>query len=487
MENGKTNLASNLFYQIGYRLVLILSQLITVPYISRVLKPEGLGIYSYSSSIVAIFMLAANLGISYYGNREIAATNGDKAKLSKTFWGIYWAHLFCTLVASIGYFIFVIYIDSADYVVAICQGVQLLSALFDITWLFTGLQNFRVTFIRNLLVRISSVVFIFIFVNDPGDIYLYILVLGITSLVGQVSMFSQIFRYVGRPVFCRLDIINGIKHMCILFIPEIAMSIYRYMDKIMLEKMCTLEQLGYYECAQKIVEIPVGVLVAVGSVMLPRTSNMLARGETDATNKLLGTTIKYVMLMAILFSCGLIGVAPVFTPMFFGNDYTECSSLLACISISIIFMAWANCLRTQYLIPKKKDKEFTIAVFLGAGVNLIVNLLLITKIGAMGAVVGTICAEATVAVAQTWFVRKEIDSTKLMGASLFFLIPGIIMIIFIRSVESIVGNPVPTLIIQVLGGSLIYFGISGLYLYLTKDEFFVTNLALFKKRIKLKR
>ena len=78
----------NFLYNIIYQLLTFVIPLVVTPYISRVLGVDNVGIYSYTYSIVYMFMLIGMLGINNYGNRSIAAVRDDKDKLAKTFWSI---------------------------------------------------------------------------------------------------------------------------------------------------------------------------------------------------------------------------------------------------------------------------------------------------------------------------------------------------------------------------------------------------------------
>ena len=94
MNQIKKNFIYNVFYQI----IRIIIPIITVPYVSRILLPSGVGIYSYTYSIVDYFMLFALLGINNYGNRSIAKVRDNKKELSKTFLCIYSIQAIMTII-----------------------------------------------------------------------------------------------------------------------------------------------------------------------------------------------------------------------------------------------------------------------------------------------------------------------------------------------------------------------------------------------------
>ena len=286
-----------------------------------------------------------------------------------------------TAVTIVAYFLFIFFIDNNHFIVSLCQSVQLFSVLFDITWFFTGIQKFKITVIRNVVIKVLTVFAIFALVKETDDVFKYVLIITVGNLVSQLVIWTQLKRYVTFERISIRSIARHVKPMIILFIPVIAMSLYKYMDKIMLGQLSSLNQLGFYENSEKIMTIPMGVITSLGLVMLPKMANMIANGESEQGKKLISNTMRFIMMMSSCLTFGLIGISPVFAPVFFGEEFRICGDLISYIAVTIFFMAWANTIRSQYLIPNQKDKEFIVSVFAGAAVNLVVNFLLIPRMG----------------------------------------------------------------------------------------------------------
>ena len=191
------------------------------------------------------------------------------------------------------------------------------------------------------------------------------------------------------------------------------------MDKVMLGQMSTMSEVGYYEGASKILNIPTGVITALGTVMLPRMSNLAAKGKTRESGQYIRQSMVFVMFLAAGMMFGIAGIAEDFVPLFLGDEYEKCVLLIRVMAPTVPFIAWANVIRTQYLIPNHEDKSYIISVVLGAAVNLAVNLSMIPAFGALGAIVGTVCAEGTVCVSQTVMVRKKLEVTRYLRDYVF--------------------------------------------------------------------
>lgn len=255
------------------------------------------------------------------------------------------------------------------------------------------------------------------------------------------------------------------------------------MDKIMLGSMSSISQVGFYENSEKIINIPIGVITALGTVMLPKMSNLYANGNKKEANKYIGLSLEFVMFISVGAMFGLIGVSPVLIPIFLGNKFIECVNIVSIISVTILFLAWANVIRTQYLIPKKKDKIYITSTIIGAVINLIINLLLIKKYGSIGAAIGTIFAEASVCIYQSVMVRKELNIGSYLKKVLFYMVPGIIMCVVIRILGNTLGISIVTGIIQIIVGGTIYVVLCLIYMILIKNELVINTIKKFKHMV----
>lgn len=460
----------NLTYNIAYQILSMILPLITTPYIARVIGPEGLGIQSYTYSIVSYFVLFAMLGINNYGNRSIAIVRDNKDKLNKTFSSIYAFQIIMSLIIGIIYIIYVIFIAKYYKMFFIIQGLYIIGALLDINWFFFGLEEFKLTVIRNIIIKILSVFCVFIFVKDTSDIYMYSLILALSTLLSQLILWKFIKKHVSFKKVTFKEIFNHFKPLVILFIPVIAISLYKIMDKIMLGSISNVTQVGFYENSEKIISIPMGIITALGTVMLPKMANLESKRDNKQSQRYFSMSIQFIMFIAFGAMFGLVAISKVFIPIFLGEEFNYCINLVSLLAFNIPFLAWANVIRTQFLIPKSKDNIYIISTILGAIVNLITNLLLITKYGALGAGIGTLFAEVTVAIYQTIMIRKELNIYYYIKKSIFYIIPGIIMYFIIIIIGSKLGNSIISGIVQAVTGGVIYILISLAYMICTNNE-----------------
>lgn len=456
----------NFIYNIVYQVLILFLPLVTIPYVSRILGANGIGIYSYTYSIAYYFMIIAMLGLNNYGNRTIAKIRDNKEKLSKEFWSIYFLQVIISVLMVILYLLYVLIFESQYKIIAIIQIMYVISSVFDINWFFFGMEKFKLTITRNIVIKLISLVLIFVLIKTPEDLWKYVAILAASTMFSNVILFSFIRKYVKFVKISLKDIKKHLKPSIILFLPVIAVSIYKIMDKIMLGLLSNVTEVGYYENAEKMTQVPLSIITALGTVMLPRVSNMLSNKKEDEVKKILEKTMPLIMFLTFPMVLGIIAISNDFAIVFFGEEFKKSGYLIQLLSITVVFLAWGNVIRTQYLIPKEKDREYIISAFLGAIVNFITNLIFIPKFASLGACIGTIMAEFVVMFYQTYVLRKELNIKKYLKDSSTFLIKSLIMFIIVILIGKLIkDSKFIRILIQVFVGILIYIILNIRYIY----------------------
>lgn len=468
----KSDIKINYIYNIIYQLLIVILPLITSPYIARTLGASGIGEYSYAYSIAHYFAIFIILGLSNYGNRTIASVRDNKKELSKCFCEIYIMQFLLGIIFSVLYILYICTFNVNNILVSSLMLIYVLSYVFDINWFFQGLELFKHTVIRNFVIKILTVIGIFVFVKDINDLWKYTLIMVLSYLITQIVLWPFVKEYVN---FVKPSLKNILKHLkpnLVLFVPVIAINVYKYMDKIMLGAIINVTEVGYYENAEKIVTVALGFITAFGTVMLPRMSNMYANGNEKEAKKYLDTSFHFITIITIAIVCGLISVGKDFSIIFWGSDFEICGVLISLLALSMIFIAWPNVIRTQFLIPKHREKDYIVSVIIGAIVNFIINYILIYRLKSIGTAIGTVCAEMSVCIYQLWAIRKDFSVYSIIRKNSVFLFPGIIMICAISIMNKLINFGIIRLIVNIIIGAIIYIGIVLIIEYLfNKEEF----------------
>lgn len=477
------NLKKNITYNVIYHILVLILPLITAPYISRILGPEGVGIYSYTHSIAHYFVVFSMLGLTKYGNRLIAKVKGDKEELSKTFCNLYFIQAMVSTIAIVAYTIYFVGINEKYRIFFLIQLIQVGSVLFDINWFFFGMEQFKLTVTRNVIIRGLSTVAIFVFVKTPEDLGIYIGIIAGSLLLSNIILWRFLFKHIKfvKPQF--KEALKHIKPLFILFIPVVAVSIFRTMDKIMITLLSDVVQTGLYENADKIVLIPTTIITAIGTVMLPRMSNIIAQGNKENSNRYIRDSMQFVLGLAIGMMFGIAVIAEMFAPLYFGEAFTQAGPIIKYLTPIVFLTSWNNVVRTQHIIPQEKDKVYIIAIILGAVINLVLNIIFIPLYGAMGAVIGTLAAFSAVFLYQTINTRKELDFIQYLKDNYLFFVSGILMYLSVSIIRKFIGVGYWQLVVLIIIGVAVYALASILLFFvLKKDRFERMKSLLFRKK-----
>ena len=467
----------NYIYNLAYQILIIIVPLITTPYVSRTLGAESIGIYSYTYSIVTYFILLGSLGVTMYGQREIAYVQEDKYKRSKVFWEIIFMRFLTLGISLILFYIAFAYNNqySMYYKILI---FEIVANAFDISWLFQGLEDFKKTVIRNTIVKLISICCIFIFIKGATDLWKYFIIYVFSNLIGNISLWMYVSKYIEKIPLNKLQVFKHLKPTIALFIPQVAVQIYTVLDRTMIGTIVVNKsEVGYYEQAQKIVKLLLTLATSLGTVMLPRMANTFAKGDKQKLKKYINTSFQFVLLLAFPLMFGMLSIASEFVPLFYGSGYDKVTILINIILPIILIISLSNVIGTQYLLPTKRQKEFTISVTVGAIVNLLLNIFFIKLWGAIGASIATVIAEITVTGVQFYIVRKEIKILDVIKIAKNYFIASIIMFAVSYIVGHLIENDVISIAIQIVLGIITYFSI----LFLMKDKMVCGELKRLKK------
>ncbi|MDO5557060.1 MAG: flippase [Clostridia bacterium] len=465
---SKKSVSINYFYNLFYQILVIVLPLITTPYLSRTLGAEAIGTYSFTLSIVTYFVLFGSLGVAIYGQREIAYVQDNKKSKTSIFWEIFLLRLITMVISMIIYYL--IYGIKGNYVIYYrILIIELINQAVDISWFFQGLEEFKKTVIRNSAVKLLFVASVFLFIKTPNDLIKYILIVSLANLFGNVSLWLYLPKYLNKIKLKELNIIKHFKPIIILFIPQIAIQLYTVMDRTMIGMICPdIEEVGFYEQAQKIVKLLLTIVTSLGTVMIPRMAHTLSKDDQFMVKEYIKKSFSFVVFLAFPICVGICLIAKEFVPIFFGEGYDQVIILIQVISPIILFIGISNLIGNQYLLPARKQKEFTISVTCGAVVNMILNYFLIKEFAAMGASIATVIAEFVVVAIQSYYIYKIINIKEIFDIARNNIIATIVMFFVVVILNKIVGlTEIACVVFKTVIGVLSYIGM----LFLLKDEF----------------
>lgn len=454
------SVGKNFLWNAGYKLLLVLTPLITTPLVSRALGAEQVGVYSYTYSVEQYFAMFAVLGMAQHGVRAVAQAGNDRTMRSRTFWNAFAAQLCVAIPVAIIYSIYVALGSTGGPLIGFIWGFSVLASVFDISWLFFGVEEFKMPTIRSALTKIVGVLIIIFFVHEPGDLWIYCLSIAGADIANTILLWPFMRRYVDfvKPTWkeTKTHFLPNLR----LFAPVVAISFYTTLDKIMLGQISGMTQSGYYEYSEKLSKMPMQLITALGTVMLPHMTAKLAEGKRTEAISLLGKCLWLMEAAAMCMAFGIAAITPEFVPVFFGDGYDPCIYIMPIISVVIPLISASNVIGVQYMLPTCSDSDYTISVCMGAVVNVVLNLVLLAPFGAVGAAWATVAAELAVLLYQAWRVHKDLPLLSYITGALPFVLVGVIMYGVVRLYAALLTPVLGTgwilLISEVLVGGAAY-------------------------------
>ena len=446
----------NYLYNAGYQILLMLAPVLTTPYVSRVLGAHNNGINTYTNGWVTFFYLLGQLGVMLYGNRQIAYERENKYKRSRIFWGITSLQIMTSFTALIAYLIAVFLFSSAFKEYFLLQALWIVAYGIDISWYFMGMEDFKKTVTRNTIVKLVTIALIFILVRNSNDLSKYIFLLGFAQVAGSITLWPYLRKSIQ---WVKIREWHPFKHFypaLLLFIPTITTQIYLVVNRIMLGRMAPQAAVSQFNFGDNIVKLVLAIVTATGTVMLPHIANKFASGDIKGVRDSLYKSFDFVTAVSVPMMFGLMAIAYKFAPWFLGNEYGPTGGVIFWEAPAILMIAWSNVTGTQYLMPIHREHQYTISVTVGAVVNIIANLFLISLYGANGAAVATVISEFSVTAVQLFYIRGTIRRRQLFASTWRYLVSGLFMYIVVSRINSIMNMTIVNLIVQILVGVVVY-------------------------------
>ena len=488
--NPSVNTKKNYLYNVICELVTTLIPLITTPYVTRILGRGGMGSYQYVLTVASYFVLFANFGVKAYGNRCIAQAKDDCDARNRIFSGIFSQQLMLSAVVSLLYLGYAAAFGGEYRVIFAVFGINMLSAMLEITWLYWGMEDFRPVALWTIAVKVAVAVGIFVLVRDAGDLWIYALLCSLGVLAVQLYLWCGVHRYVR---FVRVPFSEIKCHFlpCLaLLLPMLSPTLFRSMDKLMLESMTGAEAVGLYGAAEQLQTCMLGFITGLGTVMLPRVSHLLAQGREEDAHACIGDSMQFEAFIGSIFTFGIAAASSVFVPYYYGEAFSEAAILTAVLSPTILMIAIADVIRAQYIIPHKRDRIYIISVIVGAALNLTCNAVCIPwfaqmhealgmtadAAGALGSLPGTLLAELSVIVVQYLYLRRVLPYRSYVKACAVFPIAGLFMFFAARGIKVLctdvlsVTSPLLLLAAEVAVGAVVYLGITGGWYFVFRRE-----------------
>lgn len=446
----------NYMYNMVYQVMLLIVPLVTMPYISRTLGPEGLGEFSYTNSIISYFVLLGSLGIALYGSRQIAYVQSDKAQRSNIFWEVTFLKLATFSVSALLLVVFLL-VSNEYRILILAQSLNLVSVAFDASWYFIGIEDFKKTVIRNIIVKLGSLILIFTLVHTRTDLLTYILIIGGSTLLGNLVLLPFLKNQINAPKIRFQSVLKHLAPVTLLFLPQLATQIYLVVNKTMLGKMDSIQAVGFFSSSDTLVRLALTIVSSVSAVLMPRIANLIARNESGRVEKYMRKSFEFINFLSLPLMLGLVAVSPKFIPLFLGDDFKIVSGLIVIESPVILLISWSIAITNQFLIPSKMNKEYTISTIIGAVSNVIMNIVFINTWGVYGAIIATLLSETSVVIYLIYSIRDNFDVKSMMFSNFWkYAVSSFLMFIFIVCLDALMPKTILSIGVEITVAVIFY-------------------------------
>lgn len=454
--------------------------LLTFPYVSRILEPEGTGKVAFATSFITYFIMLSSFGVASYGVRAIAQVRDNKDELSKVTQEILFINLIMMSIAYVIFFISLAFSDKLGREKELLNITSLLIifTILGIEWFYKGIEQYQYITIRTILFRFVALVATFVFVNSKSDYIIFALISMVAVVGSGILNMINVRKCIYFKWYSGYEFKKHLKPMFLLFLTSFAIAVYTNTDATMLGFLKTDSDVGYYNAAVRIKAILLSVVTSLGIVLLPRLSYYIQHNMMNEFNLALNKSMNFIMLIAFPAAVFFALFARETILILAGNAYMDAVLPLQIIMFTIIFIGITNILGIQILLPLKRDGALLISVLGGAIFNIGLNLFFIPKLGATGAAISTTIAELIVLILQCVFV-KEYLKILFFGIQYLKIVVAILAsAIMSQMTVSFVSGPIFFILIL---ATVIFFGTYLILLILLKEKFLSENVLVMLK------
>ena len=442
--------------------------LITFPYISRILLPEGTGKVSFATSVISYFVILAQLGIPTYGIRACAKVRDNREELSKTAHELLIINIImcCFSYLILGILLMTVPKFKSEKTLLIIVSLTLLFNTIGMEWLYKALEQYMYITIRSIIFKVIAVIAMFLLVHEKSDYIIYGAISIFASSASNIFNLMNVHKYINLKPIGNYNLKQHLKPVFIFFAISCAATIYTNLDTVMLGFIKTDSDVGCYNAAVRIKSILVSIVTSLGVVLLPRASYYLEHNMISEFYKITKKAINFVFIIAVPLMAYFILFAKEGIFLLSGSAYIGAVKPMQIIMPTLVFIGLTNIMGIQMLVPMGKEKIVLYSEIAGALVDLVINIVLIPRWASAGAAIGTLVAEIIVWIVQYCALRKDVKSAYLTidyKTILWAILMAIVGVVWVKTLSI---NVFFKLIISAVMFFGIYFGV----LMIRKDE-----------------
>ncbi len=407
IRSVKFNVAMNFIYTVSS----IVFPMITFPYVTRVLLPEGNGRIAFATSVITYVTMIASLGIPTYGIRACAKIRDDRRLLSKTVQELLIINTATTVLSYAAFLVLLFTVPqfAEEKTLLAIMSINTILNVAGVNWLYSALEQYAYITVRSLVFKILSIILMFVFVKKPADYIIYGGITVFATSASNILNFINIRKFVTlRPMRGEYDFRQHWKPIMIFFASAAATSVYTNLDTILLKFIQNNTEVGYYNAGIKIKTILITLVTSLGTVLLPRLSNYVQKKNMDEFRRIILMTVNFVVIFASAITVYFMIFAQESILFLSGAGYEKAAAPMFLLMPTVLFVGLSNITGIQILTPTGQERKVLVSIVWGAAADIVLNIALCPFFGASGTAFAGVMAEFTVLLVQCWYLRDRI-------------------------------------------------------------------------------
>lgn len=457
--------------------------LLVFQYVNKTLGVDAVGKYEYANSIITYFVLFSSLGIPMYGIREIARVRDNELIRTKVFLELLSILLLTTIISYSLLFFLIFNINSLNNYKEILILISPLIFLTNIgvEWFFQGIEDQLYITVRFIIIKAITLTLLFLLVKTENDVLTYAAIMTFSTAGSNIFNFFYIKKFINLALikFKDLNIKKHLKGILTIFLATISVSIYVQMDNTLLGYLVGDKYVGLYSTSNKLIRFAILFITTLGSVMLPRLSNLYENKDFKSYNTYLEKTLKYILFLSIPISVIFFSFSDYIIEFMAGKEFLGSIIPMKILSPLVVIIGLAYFLAFMVLYPQGEERLYTLVVFISAIISIVLNIIFIPKYFHFATAWVNLIVEFLAVIIMIIMTKKQLLKINFFSFNnIYYFIGGLLMYGFIVSINHI--NNIYLISLICCCSFIIYLS----FLYLVKESIIIENINKIKNYLK---
>jgi O-antigen/teichoic acid export membrane protein len=480
-------LKKNALYSIFINLLNLGYPLISFTYVARILDPEGIGIFNYCLSIVGYFLVLSNLGIPRIAPVEISKLRNEKYLLSETINGYFSLNIIISIFVTLIYIFLVLFFTdefSVQQLLLIVFSVQILSNCVGLDWLMQGMMHYKQLVIRDLIVKVLSLILLFSFVNKKSDIIVYSILYISSAVISSIVNFTYLRKtYKIKFGYSYISNVN-LRNLIIRIFPiSILTTIYLYFDTTLAGIYLSMYDVGIYSFAIKIVRLFLLFFDSIFVVLTPVLAYKFSfKSDINAINDTFDTV--FSNLLGLFFPLSFLLFSFSNSIIFFlgGENFSESVYALKLLIPMSFFYIYSSLLGSQILYNIGEYKLVRNILFIVFLISMTLGYLFINYLKVYGVILVVSFSFLLLTVFYYYYVKKAINGIVIFSYSTLFkyFVPAYISFLTLKFLQRFISYT-DIFLALLLAAFFIFQYI--MILYIIKEKYLITSLFKLSRKL----